>query len=161
MSDWIGRVQAIAEQIIKSLVTGDGLVLTKCLEQIRKRISRDIQRGDCLTQRYKNRMTRISLITRIELRFPLIEQLQRCLRIADLVSQIVGDTAVGVDIEEMLTQSCRQKPAGYREIFVVRAGQTFTVLLCFSQRWRRIRNGVFRRQSGPSRGMGGCGHVAG
>src|SRR5262252_8799462 len=90
-------------------------------------------------------------IAGIEFSLPLAEQLQRKLRISDLVAQIVRDSAVRIDTVEMRLQTTGQKPGGHREVLVMRAGQPFAVGQGFRQ-WRSVfRNTVLGRQRVPSR----------
>ena len=41
----------------------------------------------------------------VELVLPLIEKREGSSRVADFVAEIVGDAAVGVDVEEMLAEA--------------------------------------------------------
>jgi hypothetical protein len=67
-------------------------------------------------------MPRASGVTGVQLGFPLIEQLQRSIGVADFIAQVVGDPAIRINIEEILPQFLRKKPARNRKVFVVRAG---------------------------------------
>ena len=69
----------------------------------------------------------LTLITRIELGFPLIEKLQRRGGIPSFIAEIAGDAAVRVNIIEMLPQTLRQEPCRDGEIFVVAARQPLAV----------------------------------
>src|SRR5713101_3592843 len=94
-------------------------------------------------------MARAAFIAGVELRFPLVEQDQRCLVITGFVSEIVGDAAVGIDVEEMLAQALGQKPRGNRKVFVMRAGQPLTIRLRLLLGRSTRGNGVFRRKVRP------------
>src|SRR5215813_5188202 len=83
-----------------------------------------------------------SQITRVEFRFPLSEQFQRLLWVAHLVAEIVGDATVSIDVVEMLSQPCRQKPGGDGKVLVVRFGQALAVNLSLRQRWRHLGNAI-------------------
>ena len=50
-------------------------------------------------------------------------------RIADFIAQVIRNPAIGIDIEEILPQPLGKKPARNREILVMGAGQTTTILL--------------------------------
>ena len=163
MSDWIGRVPAVAQQVLKGLVSSHRLVLAKCLKKIGKFVFWYIEGPHRLCQRYKYGMPRAPGVTGVQLGFPLIEQSQRSCRITDLIAQIIRDPAVGVDVEEMLTKLLRQETGNDGEIFVMPAGQPTAVLPSFQFRRRLLRNSIFRRQTGPPRRRRGgrLGTVAG
>ena len=77
-----------------------------------------------------------------ELRFPPVQQGQAPLRVADLVGQIVGPAAVGVDVADVLPQPARQEPAGDGEVLVVPPGQPPAIAAALPQRQRRRRRGL-------------------
>ena len=85
----------------------------------------------------------------VQFLLPAVKQRKRNLRVADLVAQIVGDAAIGINIEEMLMQVLRQKPGGDRKVLVVRGRQPPAISARLLQRWRDSGNGVLRRQAGP------------
>jgi hypothetical protein len=64
-------------------------------------------------------MPRVAVIAGVELRFPLVQKLQRSAGISDLVAQIVGDPAIRVYVAEVLAQSPRQEPRSDGKIFVM------------------------------------------
>ena len=66
-------------------------------------------------------------------------------RVADLVAQIVGPAAEGVDVVEILVQALGQQEADHVEIFVVMRGQPARVALGFG-------NGVDARPAPRERG---------
>ena len=72
-------------------------------------------------------MTSAAEIAGIKFRFPFVEQLQRKLRISDLIAQIVRDPAVGVDTVEVRLQAPREKPGSDGEVLVMRARQPLAV----------------------------------
>ena len=94
-------------------------------------------------------MARSSRVAGVEFGFPLIEQFERCRGIAGFIAEIVGDAAVGIKVEEMLTQALGQEPSRYREIFVMSACEVFAVGVSIRQGRRLRGNGVFRGQMGP------------
>ena len=87
----------------------------------------------------------------------MIQQFERALRAADLVSEIVGDPAVGINIKEMLMKMARKKPGYYAEIFRAAAGQAGTVATRFPLRGRSLLDGVVRRQTTPGLGVARAG----
>src|SRR5216683_3632281 len=94
-------------------------------------------------------MARTSHITGVEFRFPLVEQKERYLAIAGFITEVVGDAAIGIDIEEMLSQPLRQKPSCDRKIFVVGPGEAFAIRLRFLLGRGTRRDSVFGRQMAP------------
>ena len=77
-----------------------------------------------------------------ELRFPPVQQGQAALGVADLVGQVVGPAAVGVDVADVLPQATRQEPAGDREVLVVPPGQPPAIAAALPQRGRLRRHGL-------------------
>src|SRR5260370_23022419 len=94
-------------------------------------------------------MARTSHITGVEFRFPLVEQKERYLAIAGFITEVVGDAAIGIDIEEMLSQPLRQKPSCDRKIFIMRARQPLTVRLCVPHGRSQRGDRVFGSNAGP------------
>ena len=123
----IGRVLAVSDEVFKALITRRCLVLAKSLEQICKRIPGYVASFYGLGQRHKYRVTSAAEIAGIKFRFPFVEQLQRKLRISDLIAQIVRDPAVGVDTVEVRLQAPREKPGSNGEVLVMRACQPLAV----------------------------------
>ena len=120
VTDRICRVLAISQQVVEARIAGDDLVLTKRCQQVGKLMLRDIEFPHRLAQRDKHGMARLAGIALPQLGLPLVQQRQRLLLVADLVAQIVGDAAVGIDVVEVLVQMLGQKPRDDREIFVMR-----------------------------------------
>src|SRR5262249_23510177 len=149
MSHGIGRVPAIAKQIIKGLISLYHLVLAKSSKQIRERLFRDMELANGVCQRDEYRVSRLSLVTGVQLTFPLIEQVQRCFPISYFIAQIVGDATVGINIEEMLSQAHRQKPGRNRKVLIMCARQTPAVFLRFSFGGGPIGNCVLGRETTP------------
>src|ERR1017187_7514474 len=107
-------------------------------------------------------MLRGAVVAGIEFVLPLIQQLERGGGVADLISQVVGDAAVGVDVKEVLAQAAGQEPAGDGKILVVGAGEACTVCAGFVECGRSGGDGVVRGQAAPAesggrgrRGLGG------
>ena len=150
MADRIGRVTAVGENIVKGFETGDGLVLAEGDEEIGEFVFRDgelVHRG---SESNENGMAGHASIAGVEFDFPFVEQGERRGGIADFVAEIVGNTAVGVEVEEILTEMLGKKPGGYRKIFIVRAGKLAAVFVGFGERGSGGRDGVGRGQAGPS-----------
>src|SRR6516162_7397469 len=99
-------------------------------------------------------MFRSSLVAGIELALPLIEQCERGSGIADLIAEIIGNSAISVDIEKVLAQAARKEPAGHGKVFVMGASEAGTVLACLANRWRAPGDGVSRGQAAPAEGSG-------
>ena len=118
----IRRVAAVGEHIVEGFETSDGLVLTEGNQQIGKLVFGNVKLLDGFGQGHKNRMARIALVAGIEFGLPFIEQGQSRGGVSYFVAQIVGDAAVGVDVQEILTEVLGKKPGGYRKIFVMGAG---------------------------------------
>jgi hypothetical protein len=74
-----------------------------------------------------------AFVAGVEFALPLIEKFERGGCVADFVAEVVGDAAIGVNVEEMLSQVSRKKPAGDGEVFVVRAGEVGAVGASFSE----------------------------
>src|SRR5258708_25997573 len=112
MADRIRRVVAIAEQIVESFVAVHGLVLAKRGQQVGEGLFWDVELAYGRGQGDEYGVARTSLIAGVEFRLPFVEQEERCPAIAGFVSEVVGDAAVGVDVEEMLPQALGEKPGG-------------------------------------------------
>ena len=118
----VGRIAAIGQQILYGCEMGDGLVLAESDQQIGQRLLGNAAGTDRLGQRNKNRMAGAALIAGIEFPAPQVEQGKRLCRIAYLVSEIVGDAAIGVEAVKVGAQSLGKKPGADVEILVVRLG---------------------------------------
>ena len=80
--------------------------------------------GGSLAQRNEHRMRDVAAgVTGMKLFAPPIEQAQTLGRVSHFVAQIVGPTAKGVDVVEVLVQFFRQKEADDVEILVVVCGE--------------------------------------
>ena len=98
----IGRVVAIAHHVVEGFKTCDGLILAKGGQKIGELMRRYIELPDGFSQRNKHRMFRGAPIARLEFTVPLVEQFQRSGGVTNFVSEVIRDTAVGVDVEKML-----------------------------------------------------------
>src|SRR5882762_11512336 len=105
----------------------------------------------------------MTVVAGVQFGFPLIQELEGGGCVADFVAEIVGDSAVRIQVEKVLAETRGQKPGGYREIFVMGARQAFTVCSRFGLGRGCFRDGVLGRKSAPARGgrsrreMGGAG----
>src|SRR5215469_15046038 len=54
-------------------------------------------------------MFRSSLVAGIELALPLIEQCERGSGVADLIAEIIGNSAISVDIEKVMAQAAGKR----------------------------------------------------
>ena len=77
----------------------------------------------------ENGVTRTALIAGIEFGLPFIEQGERRSGISHFVAEVVGDPAIGVDVEEILAEVLGEEPGGYGEVLVVRASELAAVFL--------------------------------
>ena len=150
MAHGIGRIAAVGEDVVESLEASDGLVLAESDEEIGELVLGDFELPDGLGQGDKNGMARIAVVAGLEFGLPLVEQGQGGRRITDFVAEIVGDAAIGVDVEEILTEMFGQKPGGDGEIFVVGAGEVAAVGAGFVQRRGVGGNGIGGGQAGPA-----------
>ena len=133
----IRRIAAVAQQIVERLVAADTLILPERGQQIGE-LCLGISNSRTVSASATNTGCRrmIAVVAGIQLRFPLVEQLQRCGRVANLIAQIVGDAAIGINIEEMLAQPLGKKPGSDRKILVVRARQPPAIFARLGQRGR-------------------------
>ena len=136
MSDGIGGVLAVGQDVIESLEAGDGLILTKGDEQVGEFVFGDVEFADGIFQRDEYGMFGWAFVAGVKFTLPLVEEFEGGGGVADFVAEVVGDAAVGVDVEEMLAQAAGKKPAGDGEILVVGAGEAGAVFAGFSERGR-------------------------
>ena len=115
----------------------------------------DVELADGFRESYEYRMLRSAVVAGVEFALPLIEEFERGGGVSDFVAEIVGDAAVGVDVEEMLAQAAGKEPAGDGEIFVMRAGEAGAVFTGFGREWVRLREWRSARAGGTSRGRRG------
>ena len=121
MAYGIGGIVAVGEHIVEGVETGDGLVPAKGEEEVGEFVLRDVERATVSASATKTGWRGAPAIAGVEFRLPLVEQRERGTRVSDFIAQVVGDAAVGVDVQEILAQFFRQEPGGDGEVFVVRA----------------------------------------
>src|SRR3984957_13257575 len=102
MANGIGRVVAIAEHVVESFEACDGLILPEGSEQIGEFVLRNVELAHSFSERNEDRMFRRTVVAGIEFGLPLIEKGKRGGGVSDFVTEIVGDAAVRVDVEEVL-----------------------------------------------------------
>jgi hypothetical protein len=117
--------------------------MAKCFQQIGEGLFGNVLRNDCFAKRNEYGVRRVTFIAGVELFIPPVEQFQSALCIGNLVAQIIGPAAVGVEIIEVLVQFLRQEPTGDVEIFIVVGGEPARVLLRGLRRTAR-RRGILR-----------------
>src|SRR4051812_30248408 len=127
MADRVRGIPAIAKQIIECFVASDFLVLAKGRQQVGESLLWDIELTDRSRQSHKYRMPGFPYIAGVQLGLPFVEQLQRSFAIASLVTQVVRNSAIGVNIVKMLAQALWKQPRRYRKIFVMGACQPFAI----------------------------------
>src|SRR2546428_4156492 len=75
-----------------------------------------------------------SFVAGVQLALPPMEQIQSARRFGNFIAKIIGPTAVGVEVVEMLVQRFGEEPRYDIEIFVVMRGQPARVFLRFFHR---------------------------
>ncbi len=149
MADRIRGVAAVGQDVVEGFEAGDGLILAEGAISRSENSCLGISNcADGFGERNEDGMPRSAVVTGVEFALPLVEQCERSGGVADFVAEIVGDAAVGVDVEEMLAQAARKKPAGDGEIFVVGAGEAGAVFASFGERGRGCAGWRSRRAGG-------------
>ena len=129
MADGIGRIAAIGQDVLESLEAADTLVLAESDEEIGELMFRDGKFSYCFGEGNEDGMARDAVVASIELKLPLVEQRQGASGIADFVAKIVGDAAIGIDVQEILTKLLGEEPGGNGKVFVMRAGELGAVFV--------------------------------
>jgi hypothetical protein len=88
-------------------------------------------------------------VATVEFLLPEVDECKRHLCIANLVAEIVGDAAVGVDAEEVLMEALGQEPGGNRKIFVMTSGKALAVCARLIERRRDFWDLVARWKARP------------
>src|SRR6185312_10346604 len=96
----IRRIAAVIEHILESWKACYGLVLPEGLQQIGKRLLRNGKLAHGFRQRNEYGMARMARITSVKFDLPLVEQFERSGGIAHFVAKIVGNAAIGVNVEK-------------------------------------------------------------
>src|ERR1019366_9289394 len=156
MADRIRGIAAIGQHVVESFEACDSLILAEGAEQVGKLVLGNGELAYGLGQSDEDRMSWSAVVTGVEFALPLIQQFERGGGVADFVAQVVGDAAVGVEVEEMLAEAAGKKPAGDGKILVVGAGQAGAVFSGFGDCGRSGRDGVVGGQAAPAQsGVGG------
>ena len=100
MAHRVGRPRAVIEQLLIRQVLGHRLVLLEGGDERLERPDRDAVPLDGLAQGDHHRVAGPAVVQAVELAPPPVEQLERPPGIADLVAQVVGPSAEGVDAAE-------------------------------------------------------------
>src|SRR5438309_1984916 len=107
MSHGIGRITAVSEHVLEGLITAYTLVLAKSYQQISKSLFGNLAGIYGLSQCYKNWMPGDAGITGLQLRFPTVQKFERLGGISNFIAKVVGNSAIGVNVVEMLPQATR------------------------------------------------------
>src|SRR5262249_10651812 len=125
--DGVCAAAAIVDKLLERFVFADYLVLLESRDQIEKRLCREIELDAGGRQGHEYGMFGAPLVAAADLFAPPREQVLGLRRIAELVPQVIGPSAEGVDVVEMLVEGAGQKPRHDRKILVVRARELSTV----------------------------------
>src|SRR5262249_58952997 len=98
MPDGIGRIAAVAENLLVGVVALDDLVLLEGEQQLEERRRRNREPLDRFAQRDHDRMARLAVVAGEQLLAPPLQEVEGLLPAARLVAQIVGPAAVGVNV---------------------------------------------------------------
>ena len=96
-----------------------GLILPEGAQQIAERRSGDIEGGYGRRESHEDGMRRPARVAPIEFLLPAVQQLERAQGAGYFVAQVIGPTAVGINVIEMPAQAARQEPSGYVEVFIM------------------------------------------
>jgi hypothetical protein len=88
------------------------LILAEGAEEIGELVFGDIELAHGFGESDEDRMSRVPDVTGVELALPLIQQRERGGGITDFVAEVVGDAAVGINIEKVLAQAPGKEPGG-------------------------------------------------
>ena len=127
MTDRVGRSRAIVHELRIGLVFRDRLILHERVDERLERVDRDLVARDGLGQRNHDRVPRLALVHGPQLAAPPFQKLDRSRGVADLVAQVVGPAAKGVDALKCRSVFARRQPGHHAEVFVVRGRQVGTV----------------------------------
>src|ERR1019366_4989711 len=155
MAYGVRRIAAVGEDMVEGFETGDGLVLAEGDEEIGEFVLGNGELFHGLCQRDENGMARVAVVAGIEFSLPLIEQGERCSRFSNFVAEVVGDAAIGVDVQEILTEFPGQKPGRHGKVFVMRAGELAAIFSRLLERWSGGRDSVCDGEAAPVRGRSG------
>src|ERR1700756_6653 len=110
MTDGIGRVAAVVENVGHGFEAGNGLVLPESYEQVGKRCLRNVAGVDGFSEGDEDGMAGFAAIAGVKLISPEIEQRKGRIAVAGFVSEVVGYATVGIDRVEVRPEALGQKP---------------------------------------------------
>ena len=105
VTDRIRGVVAVGQEVVESFEARDSLILAEGAEQVREFVFWNVEFAHGFGEGNKYRMSSNAFVAGVEFEFPLIQKFEGSGAVADLVTQVVGDAAVGVDVEEVLAQA--------------------------------------------------------
>ena len=149
-ADGIRGVAAVAEGIGHGGETGDGLILAEGDEQIGEWLLGDVAGADRFGEGDEDGMTGLAAIAGVELFTPEVEQGEGLFGIADLVAEVIGNAAVGVDGVEVGAEAAGEEPGGDVEILVMGIGETAAPGAGLVEGRRMVGDAVVRGEGGPS-----------
>ena len=122
------------QAILEGFETRDGLVLTKCDQEIGEFVLRNVELLDGLRQRDKHWMPRTSRVTGVEFPLPVIQQQRAAATSPDFISKVIGNAAVGINFKK-----CGRSRFGRNHVATENSrhgcGQPAAVFLGFNESW--------------------------
>ena len=101
----VRRIHAVIEHSVPVSIPGHGLILNERADQIGERLLRNpVLLRPCPRSATKTGCCGLARIHAVQFAAPPVQLPQAFGRIADLVGQIVGPPAIGVDVVEILVQ---------------------------------------------------------
>src|SRR5262245_52356350 len=102
MTNRVGRVSAIAEELLIGLISGDQLILLKRKQEINKWALRNLKSPDGVLKGNQHGMTRLALIASHQFFFPPAQEAEGARPSTGFVGQIIGPAAIRVHIVKVL-----------------------------------------------------------
>ena len=136
--DWIGAAAAIIEDFAECRIAENTLILLECVDEIEKRLGRKIAAADRAGEGDENRRAGAAVEALQRLPPKIRQKPQRDVAVARFVAQIVGDSAEGVDVAEILPQISREQEGDDREILVMPPRELTRLHFCLSHRGGRF-----------------------
>jgi hypothetical protein len=100
----IGGPAAVGVQIFPGVVAGHGLVLHESADQVLERFGGEIVTNGRFAQRHEHGMGGRAAVHGFQFPAPPIKKPQALGGVVDLVTEVVGPTAEGVEVEEVLVE---------------------------------------------------------
>src|SRR4051794_27739353 len=104
MSDRIGGVSAVAQQLLERRVALEKLILLEGIQEIQEWPRRNAKTADGFGEGDHHRMPRRALVAAPQLLAPPAEQLERPRAAAGFIRQVVRPTAIGIHRVKMTQQ---------------------------------------------------------